>query len=119
MSRNKIFRVDHEEPNGFRWDYILLPYGQYYGKTASILNARPGDTLRFFEGRDAEIKGVSLIGDEELCSILSRMRYGIPWPVAFDRWRRYAIMEGHSGGVSVPHMCILVAFTYPCEEKQK
>ena len=119
MSQNKIYRVAHEEPNDFRWDYILLPYGQYYEKTAAILSARPGDTLRFFEGRDAEIKGVRLIEDEELCGILSRTRYGLPWPVVFDQWRRDAILEGHSGDVLLPHKCIFVAFTYKCEEKQK
>ena len=118
MSQNKIYRVDHEEPNDFRWDYILLPYGQFYTKTAELLKAKPGETLRFFQGRDAIIQAVRLIEDETLCSILCRMRYGIPWPVAFERWRKYAMLEGHSGAVLLPHKCIIVAFKYPCQEGQ-
>lgn len=117
MAKGKIFRVDHEEANDFRWDYILLPYGEFYVKTLELLKACPGDTLRFFQGRDAEIKAVRLIDDEVLCSILSRMRYGITWPAAFDRWRRYAILEGHGGDILMPNKCILVAFTYPCQDK--
>lgn len=117
MAQNKIFRIDHEEPNIFRWDYILLPYGQYYTKTSEILNAKPGDMVRFFQGRDAEIKGVRLIEDEILCNVLCRMRYGISWTSAFSRWRKYAILEGHSGGVLLPNKCILVAFKYPCQNQ--
>lgn len=112
MSQNKIYKVYHEEPNEFRWDYILLPYGEFYEKTACILKALPGDTLRFHAGRDAEIKSVLMIDGEVACNSLCRMRYGIPWAAAFDRWSRYARIEGHGKDVLVKDKCIMVMFTY-------
>ena len=108
----RIFKVNHAEPNDFRWDFILLPYGEYYAKTAELLKARPGDTLRFYEGRDVEIQAVRLIEDEVLCNILCRMRYGIVWEAAFSRWLRYARLEGHGKSIIVKDKCILVAFKY-------
>ena len=112
MSRPRIYRVDHEEPNDFRWDYIILPYGEYYRKTANLLQAKPGDVVRFFQGRDAEIRAVRLVEDPVLCNILCKMRYGIPWLAAFKRWRSYAILEGHGKDILVEGKCIIVAFNY-------
>ena len=120
MSRvgNSVFKVNHEEPNDFRLDYILLPYGEYYTKTAALLNASPGDTLRFFNGRDAVIQAVNLVENDSLCNVLCRMRYGIPWGAALAVWRRYAVMEGHGKDVLVDGKCIMVTFQWPKEEKQ-
>lgn len=110
---NRVFRVNHEEPNGFKMDYILLPYGAYYKKTASLLEAKPGDMLRFYNGRDVEIQAVGLVEDGVICNILSRMRYGIPWGMALSIWRRYAIMEGNGKDILVDGKCIMVAFKWP------
>jgi len=110
--KSRIFRVDHSEPGAFILDYILLPYGEYYKKTAALLNAKPGDTMRFFNGRDARIQAVQLIEDPELCTALCRMRYGIAWPAAFDRWLHYARLEGNGKDILVPSKCIMVVFEY-------
>lgn len=114
--KGRIYRVPHAEPGVFRTDYILLPYGEYYAKTAELLKANTGDIIRFFDGRDAEIQSVKLIEDPELCTILCRMRYGITWPVAFSRWRRYAVLEGNGKYIIVEGKCIMVTFKYH-EEK--
>lgn len=107
--KKKIYKPDHEAPNDFRWDYILLPYGAYY-KTAEFLTARPGDTMRFFNGPDVEIQATHLIDGMDLCNTLSRMRYGIPWVAAFSRWASYAVMEGNGKDVLSPDKCIMVAY---------
>ena len=117
MPKVKIYKVDHEEPNDFRWDYIILPYGEYYQKTACLLEAKPGDVIRFFQGREAEIRAVCLVDNATLCNILCKMRYGIPWPAAFSRWRSYAVLEGHGKDILVESKCIIVAFNYICQEK--
>lgn len=108
----RIFKPAHEEPNDFRMDYILLPYGQFYDKAVEMMKAKPGDILRFFNGRDAEIQAVNLVEGLSLCNILSRMRYGITWEAAMSRWTRYAVFEGNGKDVLAPNMCIMVTFKY-------
>ena len=106
----RIFKPPHELPGELWWDYILLPYGIFYKKTKSFLDAKKGDILRFFNGPDVEIESVSLIEDAKTCSILCNIRYGVPWPVALSKWERYAIMEGNSRGILSRDKCILIIF---------
>lgn len=113
------FNIDHEEPNSLKCDYILLPYGIYYKKTYDLLSCKPGDTIRFFNGRDAEIKSARVVEDGMLCDDLCRMRYGIPWRAAYDRWVKYAMFEGHGRDILVPDKCILLTFVYLCQENSK
>lgn len=115
----KIFAIAHEEPNAFRFDYILLPYGEFYDKTAEILKARSGDVIRFYNGRDAEIHGVRLVEDPILCNMLCRMRYGIPWQSAFSRWLKYARFEGHGKDILLSDKCIMVMYRIPCQENDQ
>lgn len=110
---NRLFKINHEEPNDFRMDFVLLPYGEYYKKTSVLLDAKPGDTLRFFNGRDVEIQAVSIVDGSSLCNILCRMRYGVPWGTALSVWRGYAVMEGNGKDILVDDKCIIVAFKWP------
>lgn len=107
-----LFKVAHEEPNDYRWDYIVLPYSAYYPRSVEIMKARPGDMLRFFEGRDVEITAVHVIEDADLCNTLCRMRYGISWAAAFDRWRRNAVLDGNGRDILSRDKCIMVAFKW-------
>ena len=113
----RLFKVNHEEPRDLKMDYILLPYGAYYKKTAALLEARDGDMLRFYNGRDVTIRSVTVIEDRNLCNVLCRMRYGVPWGMALSVWRRYAVMEGNGKDILVDGKCIMVAFEWPKEEK--
>lgn len=120
MSKARTYKIDHEEPNDFRWDYVLLPYGVFYKKTSVLLDAKPGDMIRFFQGRYAEIRSVRLIEDPVLCDILCKMRYGISWYVAFKKWQGYAVLEGNGRDILVSDKCIIVAFNYKlCKENSQ
>lgn len=109
LAKRKVFKPSHEEPKGFAKDYILLPYGVFY-KTAEFLSAKPGDILRFFNGGEFPIYGVALIEGERECELLCRVRYGIKWQAAFERWLSYARMEGHSKSILSPDKCIMIVF---------
>ena len=110
QAKTKIWKVNHSEPGRFWLDYILLPYGAFYEKTKRLLDAKPGDTLRFFNGPDRPIDKVMLIPCDSLCDYLCLMRYGIDWSKALERWTRYARLEGHAKGILSTEQCILVIF---------
>ena len=106
----RIFKPAHEQPGRFWLDYILLPYGAFYKKTAKFLEARKGDVLRFFNGPDVEIETVRLIPCDAICDILCKMRYGITWEMALRKWITYAKMEGNGADILSTSECILVVF---------
>lgn len=111
MSQKRtIYKPAHEEPGDFNLDFILLPYGTYYEKTACFLRARPGDTLRFFNGPDRPISRVCLISDPALCECMCRMRYGVSWDAAFRKWLSYAMMEGNGRNILIKNKCIAVFY---------
>lgn len=106
----KIFKPAHEEPGNFRLNYILLPYGEFYQKTKEFLDAKAGDTLRFYNGPDVRIESVMLISCDKTCDFLCRMRYGITWDKAFAKWLSYARLEGHGKDILSRAKCILVVY---------
>ena len=106
----KIFKPAHEEPGNFRLNYILLPYGEFYQKTKEFLDAKAGDTLRFYNGPDVRIESVMLIACDKTCDFLCRMRYGITWDKAFAKWLSYARLEGHGKDILSRAKCILVVY---------
>lgn len=110
MARRKIYKVAHAEPGKFWLNYILLPYGEYYEKTKRVLDATPGETLRFFEGPDVTIESVFLIACDKTCDFLCMMRYGITWDKAFAKWQSYARLEGHGKDILSRAKCILVVY---------
>lgn len=110
MEKKRIYKVAHAEPGDFHLNYILLPYGAYYDKTNVLLNANPGDTLRFFNGPDVMIDSVTLISCDSICDFLCKMRYGITWDMAFAKWLSYARMEGHGKEILSTEKCILVVY---------
>lgn len=112
--RKKIFKPAHDEPGRMWLNYILLPYGEYYEKTKAFLDAREGDILRFFNGSDFSIKSVMLIECDKVCDFLCKMRYGISWSKALDRWLGYARLEGNGKNILSKRYCILVVY----EDKQ-
>lgn len=111
-----MMRPAHEKPGPFRLDYILLPYGEYYQKTKAFLEARKGDTMRFFNGPVVPIEDVRLIEDINACDVLCRVRYGVSWDAAYERWASYAKMEGNSKDVISRNCCIAVFFGIDIEE---
>lgn len=110
--QKKIFKPAHELPGDMWLDYILLPYGAYYKKTSVFLEARPGDTLRFFNGPDVVIEKVMLIKSDALCDVLCKMRYGVTWDKAFSKWLSYARLEGNSRDILSREECILVVYKH-------
>lgn len=109
-AKKRMFKAQQELPRDFFLNYILLPYGEYYEKTRVVLDAQPGDTLRFFNGADMVMEKAILIPCGALCDYLCKMRYGITWDKAFQKWLRYARMEGHSDGIFSRKKCLLVFF---------
>jgi hypothetical protein len=106
----KIFRAPHELPSPLRYDYILLPYGVYYKKTAEFLDAKASDTLRFFNGPDVPIVSVQLVEQRSVVDALCLMRYGVPWMAAFRKWLSYARMEGNGRDILDKDKCIMVVY---------
>lgn len=109
-SKRQILKPSHEEPGAFHLDYILLPYGIFYEKTNKFLEAKKGDTLRFFNGPEYPIDSVSLIKQDRVCDILCRMRYGVSWKVAFEKWKSYARLEGYGRDILSTDECLLVVY---------
>ena len=107
-----MFKPAHEEPGRFLLDYIMLPYGEFYKKTKDLLDAKPGDILRFFNGPDCYIKGVGLMPVGRTCDLMCMMRYGITWDKALARWLRYARMEGHGKNIFSNEKCIIVFYSH-------
>lgn len=91
-------------------EFILLPYGQFYEKTAGIAKAKQGDVLRFFNGPEYRIEAVRLLKQDAVCDLLCRMRYGVPWRIAFARWQRYALMEGYGRDALSKDYCLIVFY---------
>lgn len=110
QDRKKIYKPMHELPGAFALDYILLPYGEFYEKTKGFVNAKKGDIIRFFNGPDVPIEAVAIIKQDKMCDFLCRMRYGIPWEVAFKKWLSYARMEGNGADILSREFCLLVVF---------
>jgi len=108
--KKRTFKLAHELPGKFKLDYILLPYGSFYEKTNALFKAKPGDTVRFFNGPEVPIVSVRVIPFDGMCNFLCRMRYGIDWEKALEKWRRYAALEGHSKDVISGNECILVIY---------
>ena len=105
-----VFKPDHEEPRDFYLGYILLPFGMYYEKTYKFLKAKQGDILRFYNGPEYPINRVLLISEPVMCETLCRMRYGISWEAAYNKWLSYARLEGHGKDIIVKNMCIAVFY---------
>lgn len=108
--RSKILKPMHLEPGRFWFDYILLPYGDFYPPSQAVSKAGKGDVLRFFNGPDRVIERVVKIPQDSLCDLLCRMRYGVSWAAAFKKWQSYAILEGHGRDVLNKDFCWLVAY---------
>lgn len=108
--RRKIYRPAHEKPDKMWMDYILLPYGDFYKNTKVFLDAKRGDVMRFYNGPDVVIDKVMVIDDIRVCNILSRMRYGLTWDKAFQKWLRYARLEGNGRDIISSDKCILVTY---------
>lgn len=111
MRKSKTFKPKHAVPGDFWMDYILLPYGEYYTPTRDIASAQKGDILRFFNGPEYPIERVIKIPQDAVCDTLCRMRYGIPWSVAFRKWQSYAMLEGNGKGVLSEDYCLWVIFS--------
>lgn len=106
----RILRPAHSEPNGFWLGYILLPYGDYYAPSQDIVKAQKGDTLRFYNGNDYTIERVIKIPQDDMCDMLCRLRYGIPWKIAFKKWESNAVLEGNSRSVLSKDYCLWVIY---------
>jgi hypothetical protein len=106
----RILRPAHSEPNGFWLGYILLPYGDYYAPSQDIVKAQKGDILRFYNGNDYTIERVIKIPQDEMCDMLCRLRYGIPWKIAFKKWESNAVLEGNSRSVLSKDYCLWVIY---------
>lgn len=114
----KLFRTGHENPGEFCLDYILLPYGLFYEKTSCVLKAKRGDRIRLFNGPDCRIiKAVVVEGD--LCDLLCRMRYGVAWRIAYQKWLLNARMEGFGKDVFFEDKCIFVVIDKNEEEDRE
>lgn len=108
--RRRVFKPAHEDPGEMLFfNYILLPYGEFYKKTRVFLDAKAGDTMRFFNGPEVTIRTVIIV-EGVACDALSMMRYGVTWDKAFSRWLSYARMEGHGKDILVKNKCILVIY---------
>ena len=108
--RSRIFKPAHAEPGEFWLDYILLPYGDFYAPTREIAKAGKGDILRFHNGRSFVIERVLKIPQDETCDMLCRLRYGVPWKVAYQRWQSNAVLEGHDKSVLSSEFCLWVLY---------
>lgn len=106
----RILRPAHSEPGGYWLGYILHPYGEFYKPSVDLLDARRGDILRFHKGGDYPIERVLKIPQDDVCDMLCRLRYGIPWAVAFRKWESNAVLEGHSRGVLSREFCLWVLY---------
>lgn len=111
------YRAPHAEPGPFRQNYIILPYGMYYDKTKGFLNAKKGDTIRLFKGREFYISSAKLIEGEDLCDVLCRVRYGMPWYMVLKQWQRYAVMEGNGKAILSTNQCIMIIYGTEVDKK--
>ena len=116
-NRRTIFKPNHAEPGEFYLDYVLLPYGIYYDKTKPFADAKQGDILRFYNGPEYVIDSVSLIKQDRVCDVLCRMRYGISWKAAFEKWKQYAMLEGNGKDILSTEECLLVVYEKRSPEK--
>lgn len=108
--KKKIYKPSHEQPGPMWLDYILLPYGAFYEKTLDFFDAEKGDKMRFFNGPEVTIERVEMVLEPPIIDNLCYMRYGISWDKAFDRWLRYAKLEGHGKDILQKDACIIVFY---------
>ena len=114
--QSKILRPAHAEPRGFWLEYILFPYGDFYEPSQSMLKAAKGDILRFHDGSEHVIERVIKIRQDEICDMLCRIRYGIPWNIAFRKWQSNVVLEGHDRNVLNKDYCLWVIYeSSPCD----
>lgn len=104
----KVFKPNHSEPGAFWFDYILLPYGEFYEPTKGILDAKKGDILRFFNGDDVPIENVVMMDINRVFDVLCRMRYGIGSKAVLRKWQDNARIQGHGRDIISTEKCILV-----------
>ena len=111
MSRKgRIYRTSHSDPGDLSLGFIILPYGEFYKKTAVFLEARRGDIIRFYNGPEFEIERVVIVDGDEMCDSLCMIRYGVPWGVVLSRWLSYALMEGNSKDILYRSKCLMVIY---------
>lgn len=108
--KSKTLKPAHTEPNGFWLGYILLPYGDFYAPAQSAIKAGKGDILRFYNGNDYTIERVIKIPQDDVCDMLCRLRYGIPWKVAFKKWQTNAVLEGNDRNVLSNDYCLWIIY---------
>lgn len=117
MSRKRTtYRTTHSDPGEFPFGFILLPYGEFYSKTAVLLEARKGDILRFHNGPDVAIERVVVVDGKEACDALCIVRYGVLWNVALSRWISYAVMEGNGKDILYRTKCLMVVYKNNIDE---
>lgn len=107
---SKIYSVQHLGPQKPWLGYILLPFGEFYEPTKGIAKAKPGDIIRFFQGPEHKIERVMKIPQNDICDMLCRIAYGIPWQMALKKWQSYAVMEGNDRNVISPDYCLWVIY---------
>lgn len=105
-----MYKVSHLEPSEPCLDFILLPYGEFYEKTKALLDAKSGDTIRFFNGPECRIHSVHKIPMDGVFSALCQMRYGFSKAVVLRRWQDNARTEGHGRDIISKEECILVFY---------
>ena len=109
---SKTFSVQHQEPRGSWLGYILLPYGDFYKPTKEIARAKQGDVIRFYHGGEYRIERVMKIPQDDVCDMLCRVMYGIPWSLALKKWQSYAVIDGNDKDVISSDYCLWVIYDY-------
>ena len=104
----KMYKPNHEEPGALWFDFILLPYGDFYDKTKDFLNAKRGDILRFFNGDDVPIEGVYLIDTGRVFDALCRIRYNLSSEAVLRKWQDNARIQGYGRDIISREKFIMV-----------
>lgn len=105
-----MYKVSHSEPGEPKLDFILLPYGDFYDKTNVLLDAKSGETIRFFNGPECKIHSVHKIPIDRVFSALCQMRYGFGRDVVLRKWQSNARIEGHGKDIISTKECIIVFY---------
>lgn len=106
----KIYRPMHTEPGPFRLNFILLPYGEMYKPAQDLLSAKRNSVLRIYDGGDYLIDSVYHITNWQMCDMLSRMRYGVPWESVYQTWNVNVRAEGYGKDALKRNECIMVVY---------
>lgn len=88
----------------------MLPYGEFYAPAQNAIKAVKGDILRFYDGNDYAIERVIKIPQDDICDMLCRVRYGIPWKIAFKKWQTNAVLEGNDRNVLSNDYCLWIIY---------